>query len=514
MKRILRFTLIFAAALILAASCEKEPEVPGTSSSSSAQEEERIRKLIAADSDYDAKVSLIEMYKDDGTGGSGFTPFYYWYPQVKSRNANLKPYDYGDIYSWFDALLYSEDRWSWMMDKEYYAASETGTISSSGTWGVSLNQPTELKDYRLFVSMIYPGSPLEKFGVTRGAQLTGIGDVDITEGFTSNEQIDQFNAYYDQTPMNFTFKLADGRDTSFTAEMVSSLKTNYILKTDIFTGEDFPGLAEPVGYFNYLEFAANFLDDMKSEMAKFKEVGVRKMIIDLRYNGGGDSKASDLLMSYLAPPEAAGKPYVTREHNSLVSNNDVTQNIPEGNSLGLDEVFYIMQVGSASASEMTYNGLRPYLKDKLHHVGGQTYGKPNGMYVFYYPADDDTFYRVEAGDYSTLQYVFLPICFYNVNSAGEYIPSTADPGSGFTPEYSVHDDTYHDFNTQEANIKACLNYIVNGTFESADDEPAGTKAFAGGKGIKAIFSEAETDPHYGRYVVPFPEEFRNHNFQK
>lgn len=518
MKRFFHIISIGIAALTLAASCEKEPQIPVTPPSHSTEqdkkkaeeeaEKKRIEQLIAGDKDYDAKVSLIEVY---GEGGSGFTPYYYWYTAVADRNANLKPYDYGNIYSWFDALLYTPtDRWSWMEDKDSYVAAETGTSSGpSGTWGVSLIQPVdEFKDYRLFVLRIIPGSPFERFGVTRGAQLMGIGDLEIPEGFKKQAQVDLFNKYYGQSPMNFTFRLENGQDTSFTAEMATTLKTNYILKTDIFTGEDFPGLTEPVGYFHYLSFNANFLDDMKSEMAKFKEAGVRKMIVDLRYNGGGDSRASDLLMSYLAPADAAGKPYVTRKHNSIVAQyQDQTNTIPEGNSLGLDEVFFIMHYGSASASEMTYNGLRPYLKDKVHHVGGQSYGKPNGMYVFFYPPDDDTYDRVNAGDYSTLKYVFYPICFFNFNSDGEGIPSTAEAGSGFVPDYAVSDDIYHDFGPQEADIRACLNYIVNGTFESADGEPAQTKASVGGGGIKAIFSEAETNPHYGTYTLPLPKEF-------
>lgn len=529
MKRFFHIISIGIAALTLAASCEKEPQIPVTPPSHSTEqdkkkaeeeaEKKRIEQLIAGDKDYDAKVSLIEVY---GEGGSGFTPYYYWYTAVADRNANLKPYDYGNIYSWFDALLYTPtDRWSWMEDKDSYVAAETGTSSGpSGTWGVSLIQPVdEFKDYRLFVLRIIPGSPFERFGVTRGAQLMGIGDLEIPEGFKKQAQVDLFNKYYGQSPMNFTFRLENGQDTSFTAEMATTLKTNYILKTDIFTGEDFPGLTEPVGYFHYLSFNANFLDDMKSEMAKFKEAGVRKMIVDLRYNGGGDSRASDLLMSYLAPADAAGKPYVTRKHNSIVAQyQDQTNTIPEGNSLGLDEVFFIMHYGSASASEMTYNGLRPYLKDKVHHVGGQSYGKPNGMYVFFYPPDDDTYDRVNAGDYSTLKYVFYPICFFNFNSDGEGIPSTAEAGSGFVPDYAVSDDIYHDFGPQEADVKACLNYIVNGTFESADepadDEPAQTKAFASKGGIKAIFSEAETNPHYGTCTLPLPKDFRNHNLQK
>ena len=518
--------MIFVAALTLATSCEKEPQIPVTPPSHSTEqdkkkaeeeaEKKRIEQLIAGDKDYDAKVSLLEVYRE---GGSGFTPYYYWYTAVADRNAKLKPYEYGSIYSWFDALLYNPtDRWSWMEDKESYVAAETGTsFGPTGTWGISVTQHHDLRDLtrpddgRVFVSRVFPGAPLEKFGVTRGAQLVAIGNLEIPNGFGTEAQIDEFYRNYETSPMNFTFRLADGRDTSFTAEMSYSLKTNYILKTDIFTGEDFPGLTEPVGYFHYLSFNANkeFLDDVKEEMAKFKEAGVHKMIVDLRYNGGGDSRASDLLMSYLAPADAAGKPYVTRKHNSIVAQyQDQTNTIPEGNSLGLDEVFFIMHYGSASASEMTFNGLKPYLKDKVHHVGGQSYGKPNGMYVFFYPPDDDTYDRVNAGDYSTLKYVFYPICFFNFNSDGEGIPSTAEAGSGFVPDYAVSDDIYHDFGPQEADVKACLNYIVNGTFESADADSTQTKAFVRGRGIKAIFSEAETNPHYGTYTLPLPKEFR------
>lgn len=500
LRYIIRFFLVTALLLGYSSCKPKEPEFPVTPSLDPSEEE-----LVKKDKDYLAKVALRDEYME---------VYYYWADNVSSRNRQYKPYKYSSIYDWFDALLYTPtDRWSWMEDKESYAASQTGTIGGEGTWGISVKQPADDDDFRVFVSRVIKGSPLERFGVTRGAQLKCINDLDITDGFSTQNQIDKFNKYMSNKTATFCFRLTDGRDTSFAAAMVSSLSTNYILKTAIYTNEDFPGLKEPVGYFHYMSFNANFIDDIHGEMAKFKAAGVKKMIVDLRYNGGGDSRASDALMGYLAPKSAIGKPYVTRTHNRQLFRSNKTQYIPnlEGN-LGLDEVFFIMHSGSASASEMTFNGLRPYLKDKLHHVGGQSYGKPNGMYVLYYPTSDEVFNEVSEGNYSKLQYVFYPISFYNLNSEGEQIPSGAEAGSGFVPDFAVDDDIFHDFGPEEADIKACLNYIAYGTFESAQDvEAVHTKSNAGNKGIKAIFSEEETDPHYGKCYLPLPEEFRKRN---
>ena len=92
----------------------------------------------------------------------------------------------------------------------------------------------------------------------------------------------------------------------------------------------------------------------------------------------------------------------------------------------------------------------------IQHVGDTTYGKPNGMYIFPYPADNDKYSK---GDYSGLKYVFYPICFYNLNRNYEKIPD-----KGIIPDNYRPDDLYHDFDAKEDNIAACLHHIVHGTY--------------------------------------------------
>ena len=490
-ERILTLTVKLAAlafVLLLAQGCPRvNPE-----------EEEEQRK-IAADPEYAAKDFLRSQYMD---------VFYYWRDQVMDRNATLKPYDY-PIEDFFDKMLYSGDRWSWMCDKEEYVSGETGVIQ--GTWGVSLGQAIEYyNDYGIRVRYIYPGSPFEKYGVTRGAIMTEIAGKNIAddeEGFTK-EKLNIFNENYNKTPQSFKFRLTDGSEVSFTASMVSSLSTRTSLITRIIQPSEYPGLTEPVGYFLYMSFKANFLDDINRAMTSFHDAGVHSVIVDLRYNGGGDARASQLLVDYLAPLSAVGKPYVVRKHNSyLASLNEAYSDekntatvAGNENSLSLDKLYFIVGGGTASASEMVINGLEPYYREKQQMVGDTTYGKPNGMYVLMYPGLKADYEAYNKGDYSNLEWVFLPICFYNENSEGKPIDD-----NGFVPNLYRPDDLYHDFGVDESSIAACLEHIVSGTYPSAIPGSPRRSALtkSAGKGQCRIETE-ENRPEYGSYRVQGP----------
>ena len=485
-KTLSRIGLLLCALpmLMMLQGCPDEPQ----------PEKDEEAEKIKNDPDYTAKSFLRQQYMD---------VYYYWRSEVMAHNATLKPYDY-DIYDFFDAMLYKDDRWSWMCDKEYYIADETGVIS--GTWGISLGQAVEYyHDYNLRVRFIYPGSPLEPFGVTRGAALIKINGQSVEDdetGFTQ-EKLDIYRNEFFKSPQTLTFRLVDGRDTTFTASMLSQLATRTSLITRIFQPEEFPGLDAPVGYFHYLAFKANFLDDITQAMQTFHDAGVRNLIVDLRYNGGGDSRASQLLIDCLAPASAVGKAYVIRKHNDYLPTLDSsfseeanTQTIAaNANSLNLDRIYFITGAGTASASEMVMNGLKPYMGEKMQMVGDTTYGKPNGMYVLMYPGSNDDYKAYNQGNYAKLKWVFLPICFFNQNSEGQSIP-----WDGFVPDNYRPDDLYHDFGVEESDINACLSHIVSGTWPAIPGTPKRSATKAGAREGYRIELE-EDSPNYGRYTV-------------
>lgn len=479
-----RYLFALLAALLLLQACGGEKPV----------KDEEAEK-IAADPDYQAKYFLRKEYME---------VYYYWRDEVKDQNAKLKPYDY-EIYDFFDKLLYSDDRWSWMCDKDYYISDETGVVT--GTWGLSLGQPYEFYgDYSLRVRYIYPGSPLEPFGITRGALLRKIDGKSVEDdetGFTS-EKLQYFQENYYKSPQTFTFRLVDGRDTTFKVSMASSLSTRPGLITRIFQPGDYPGLTEPVGYFHYLAFKANFLSDIENAMDAFKSAGVRTLIMDLRYNGGGDSRASQLLVNCLAPRSSIGKPYVIRHHSDYLASlsdsySDAKQTVSiaeNSHALEPERIYFIVGSGTASASEVVMNGLKPFMGDRIQMVGDTTYGKPNGMYVLMYPGEDDDYDAYDKGDFSRLKWVFLPICFFSRNANGDGIPWT-----GFVPDKYYPDDLYHDFGVEEAEIRACLSHIVSGQYPELVRASGGNyQTKAPGRSEYRIDRE-EDSRHYGRFTV-------------
>ncbi len=469
-KILLNTFAIFFAALLLSSSSCKDPVTPDPPPETK-------------DPDYFAKVFLRREYMD---------VYYYWYKDVKAANAKLDPLRY-DIYEFFDEMLYVKDRWSWMTDKESYLKSEEGTVT--GTYGASISQPIKYyDDYDVKVRLVYPNSPFAQEGVTRGWTLTAIGGTATMELIRAGK----FNSEYNKSPQQFTFTDTEGKSHTFTTTAATTLSTRSVLMSKVFTSEDFEGLTSPVGYMHYLKFNANMLDDIDNAMQLFREAGVKHLILDLRYNGGGDGRASQRLVDYVAPKSAIGQTYVIRKHNDLLASQDKYSKVEgiEG-SLELDALYFITAKGSASASEMVLNGLEPLMNVK--HVGDTTYGKPNGMYVLMYPGENADYTRYNQGDFSNLKWVFLPICFYNQNKDFRDIPD-----KGIAPANYRPDDLYHDFGPSEDNIKACLTHIASGTYPPLPQKKtkAVTKTFEE-RLVKIALTQEEIDPKYGSYTIPW-----------
>ena len=402
--------------------------------------------------------------------------YYYWNTDVPQKATYNTP---SSVEEFFNSLLVARDRWSWMETGEEFAAEEQGTVY--GSYGASLAQPLKYyNDYDVKVRYVIPGGPFDKAGVTRGWTIEYINGKSKDQLVNSGQFNDVFFNPPTSKPQTFIFRDLEGkaREMDITAATVVNMRPALI--TRIFDSRDWPGLSEKVGYFHYLGFQAGrdangkpMIDDIKENMALFRLAGVKKLILDLRYNGGGDARASDTLINYLAPTSAMGKVYTKRIHNTNLSkyNSEYTiTRIKDASgqdvSLDLERLYVITGPGCASASEMLLNGLKTLMP--VEHVGDTTYGKPNGMYVFMYPDDYSTQY--DDGNYSKLEYVFLPIAFYNCNGNGQNIPDDGlKPVAGLRP-----DDLYHDFGPDEDNIAACLYHIVNGSYPALP--PAKTRS--------------------------------------
>lgn len=400
---------------------------------------------------------------------------YYWYKDVPK---NINPAPIKTVQAYFDTLIVPIDRWSWMMTGAQYLSSETGVVE---TYGISIAQPIDYyKDYSVRVRFVHPNSPMWENNVKRGYELTHLNGTPVMTLIQNGT----FNTVFAQKANSFTFKDHDNKSITFTTN-ARQVNTRSFLKSMVITPSDFPGLPYKVGYFNYLSFKAQMLDDIHNAMTLFKSEGVKELILDLRYNGGGDGRATSLLANYIAPKSADKKILARREHNDKYRSWDSdaqTQTIIEriSESLDLNRLIIITGKGSASASEVILNGLKPLMS--VVQVGSTTYGKPNGMYVLPYPE----------GNYDSPQFVFLPVCFFSVNSTGygHYV-------DGLVPDHYRPDDLYNDFGTKEDLIKSTLQFIATGSFPALP--PAPQTSFSPSTASRIALPEDRAD--YGVYKV-------------
>src|SRR5438874_13690601 len=113
-------------------------------------------------------------------------------------------------------------------------------------------------------------------------------------------------------------------------------------------------------------------------------------------------------------------------------------------SLGLDRLVVITTGGSASASEMIINGLRPYMPVTV--VGSTTHGKPVGQLT-----------------YNFCDKVLYAVAFKSTNARGE-----GDYFGGIPADCAAPDDLDHPLgDASEGSLAAALQYLRTGISSTA-----------------------------------------------
>lgn len=331
----------------------------------------------------------------------GMSIYYYWSGQngfsIREPKITDDPEDY------FYDILHSTDTknsWSWITDdvEALLADFEGKSLSFGYNLGFTLMNDDEV--YAI-VKYVYNESPADKGGLQR-LDLIGkvngqpIKTVERDGGlYVSDESIDLL---YGADPVTFTTYLLSGNTLVEKNEMTitpDDSAKDPVLYNHIYTNGD-----KKIGYLFYTNFYDNFNDHLYEVFSNFKQAGVTDLILDLRYNTGGDVSAALYLASLIAPREAVEnqEPFVVMDYNDLLNSSfdkwydeakpadkykydrkdylgtfSTAEQNPLGANLDLDKVYIIATGGSYSASELTIHCLKPYMD--VVHIGENTGGK-------------------------------------------------------------------------------------------------------------------------------------------
>ena len=360
--------------------------------------------------------------------------WYYWYKYLPVITVT----DYKDPYALMDALRYKTlDRWSFVDDYNAFVADMNGTFVGHGI-RIGLDAQGKAR-----IVTIYKNSPLYTNGaggpgVRRGWIIKTLNGANLASILAAGDATAYNNLIGASTAgitNTFVFTTPRGNDTTAVTTK-KSFDVNSVMLYDTLTLK-----TGKTGHLVFDEFIAPSPQELQTAFAFFKAQGVKDLILDMRYNNGGILDVATQLASYIS-----GKPttsmFIQSTYNDKHTTSDTTINFESVSyPLSLTRLVVITTRETASASEETINGLKPYLT--VTTIGDTTNGKPTGMDVWQY-------------DYT---YIFAPITFELVNSAGK-----GGFYSGFAPAKYVTDDITHDFNDKnESCLKEAIYFLENGT---------------------------------------------------
>ena len=352
--------------------------------------------------------------------------YYLWpdkMPALASTNTSSNPMDY------FYSILYdykTTDRFSWIDSSSANLINQLNGINTVLGIRVSPFYTDDTKaNVALVLAYVLKGSPAEKSGLKRGDIILSVDDKAIT---SSN---------YNSVLQNQTLKLGlgDYNNKVFSSSGKSVTVTKVELQTNPILQDTVINWAgKKVGYFAYLQFLSSFDDSLRAVFGRFKQQGVNELVIDLRYNGGGYVSSSDLLTNLIVKDIASrvDKVMNKRQYNDAYTREVIKQygasalvtNFKmESNNIGsLNRVFFLTSTGTASASELIINNLKPFMNVIL--IGEHTYGKNVGSFTI----TDNT---------KRWNYGLQPITFKILNALDQSDYGTVN---GFLPDYALADD--------------------------------------------------------------------------
>jgi C-terminal processing protease CtpA/Prc len=280
---------------------------------------------------------------------------------------------------------------------------------------------------------VHEGSAAGRAGLDRGALILAVNGRPIED--LSNADL---NTELSQDVVVHSIRELDGtlHDVELVQGDVEITSVKYTRVLDTPEG--------PVGYLMFTTFVRPGEDELRAAFTTFRDAGVTRLVIDLRYNGGG-LLATAALLGSLIESSAAGSPLIVETYNNQhpeLNRQRLLFEAPE--AVDATRVVFLTTGRTASASEQVINGLAPYLDVDV--VGTRTLGKPVG-----------------ADSWDHCEYTLAPITFHSLNAAGE-----GDYFQGIEPSCIIDDDLLHGLgDPEEAQLAGALQVLAGQACESA-----------------------------------------------
>jgi len=313
------------------------------------------------------------------------------------------------------------------------AASNDAFYSDSQFIGYGFGNQVTATEIR--VLQVYDDSPASEAGLSRGDRITAVNGVSVPALVANGSIGSAFGASDIGVVSTIDWETPTGERRN--ARMVKRLVT--IPTVSLTRVVDVDG--RKVGYLFFRNFVQPSTSALTDAFRALKAAGATELVLDLRYNGGGLVDVAVHLASLIGGSRTNGQVMLNYVHNDKIGpvlNKTVRFTTPD-EALNLQRLVVITTRGSASASELVINSLRPFVPVTI--VGDSTYGKPVGQYGLRF-----------------CDKVLYPVAFSikNANLEGDFF-------DGIPVDCAAGDDYTHQLgDTAEASFAEALQFIRTG----------------------------------------------------
>lgn len=335
----------------------------------------------------------------------------------------------------FKKLVASQDKFSYVID-DYRELNRmaSGTENMHGMSYGLVSYCNTCPEVLGYVRFVYPNTSAAENGVKRGMIFNRIDGQQLTKS-NLNELLGS---------SNFSIGLAKIEDNTVSnLDETIPISLRESVKNPVIVSKVLDINGNKVGYLNYDSFTAGFDEELNDVFTDFKSKGVKELVLDLRYNGGGSVRTATDLASMITGQflnqlfmkeewnEKYQSYYEQNDPQSLLNNfNSKIRTGTEISSLNLNRVFVLTTKSSASASELIINGLEPYIE--VVQIGDVTTGKFQASVAIY---DSPDFNKSNSSLNTSHFYALQPLILKSLNA-----DNVSDYVNGLNPDITYKED--------------------------------------------------------------------------
>lgn len=340
--------------------------------------------------------------------------YYYWSTDLPERgNLNIDTKDY------FNSLLNAQDRYSYAINLSNGASFPQSLRNSFGFDIGFVEHEGQVFGVVLYV---FSDSPGYYAGLRRGHLINKINGT-LLNGSNYDDLYNSLRVSQNAQLQVMDYTAATGFSEPYDKNISKGLVLLQPLKSNILQQQN-----SKIGYIEIPHFDEGLSQSLLNVFLNFKNQSVNEVVVDLRYNGGGDVSSATALAILLAPNIRGDDFFIRFSGNA--NGGIIKQNFTEALATNeqqvsfaalrsahpnIQRVYILCGRHTASASEIIINNLRPFTE--VITIGEKTMGKD----VATFPIEDE---QTEPGED---HWVLYPAIYklFNANGEGNYAAGLA-----------------------------------------------------------------------------------------